>query len=52
MVNGASGDGKSSLIYAGVIPYAKAGFFKAKYNNLIVAYFRPEGKTIPNLLKK
>jgi hypothetical protein len=28
MVNGASGDGNSSLIYAGVIPYAKAGFFK------------------------
>ena len=27
MVNGASGDGKSSLIFAGVIPFAKAGFF-------------------------
>ena len=30
MVNGACGDGKLSLIYTGVIPYAKAGFFKAK----------------------
>ncbi len=25
MVTGASGDGKSSLIYAGVIPYARGG---------------------------
>jgi hypothetical protein len=49
MVNGASGDGKSSLIYAGVIPYAKAGFFKAKYNNWIVADFRPERSPLRNL---
>jgi ABC-type antimicrobial peptide transport system ATPase subunit len=49
MVNGASGDGKSSLIYAGVIPYAKAGFFKAKYNNWIVADFRPERSSLKNL---
>jgi energy-coupling factor transporter ATP-binding protein EcfA2 len=49
MVNGASGDGKSSLIYAGVIPYAKAGFFKAKYNNWIVADFRPERSPLKNL---
>jgi len=49
MVNGASGDGKSSLIYAGVIPYAKAGFFKAKYNNWIVADFRPERSPLQHL---
>lgn len=49
MVNGASGDGKSSLIYAGVIPYAKAGFFKAKYNNWIVADFRPERSPLKNI---
>jgi hypothetical protein len=49
MVNGASGDGKSSLIYAGVIPYAKAGFFKARYNNWIVADFRPERSPLKNL---
>lgn len=30
MLTGASGEGKSSLIYAGVIPNARAGFFKAK----------------------
>jgi hypothetical protein len=49
MVNGASGDGKSSLIYAGVIPFAKAGFFKAKYNNWIVADFRPERSPLKNI---
>lgn len=49
MVTGASGDGKSSLIYAGVIPYAKGGFFKAKYNKWIVADFRPERSPLKNL---
>ena len=49
MVNGASGDGKSSLIFAGVIPFAKAGFFKAKYNNWLVADFRPERSPLKNL---
>jgi hypothetical protein len=49
MVNGASGDGKSSLIFAGVIPYAKAGFFKAKYNNWLVADFRPERAPLRNI---
>ena len=49
MVNGASGDGKSSLIFAGVIPYAKAGFFKAKYNNWLVADFRPERAPLKNI---
>jgi len=27
MVTGASGDGKSSLIYAGLLPNVRAGFF-------------------------
>jgi hypothetical protein len=49
MVNGASGDGKSSLIYAGLIPNAKAGFFKARYNNWLVADFRPERSPLRNL---
>ena len=40
MVTGASGEGKSSLIYAGLIPNARAGFFKAKYTNWVVAGFR------------
>ena len=42
MVTGASGEGKSSVIYAGLVPNARAGFFKAKYSNWIVADFRPE----------
>src|SRR5688572_14021099 len=42
MVTGASGEGKSSLVYAGLIPNARAGFFKAKYTNWVIADFRPE----------
>ena len=49
MLTGASGDGKSSLIYAGVIPNARAGFFKAKFNNWIVADFRPEREPLKNM---
>lgn len=51
MITGASGDGKSSLIYAGVIPNARAGFFKAKHNNWIVADFRPERSPLTNLAR-
>jgi energy-coupling factor transporter ATP-binding protein EcfA2 len=49
MVTGASGEGKSSLIYAGLIPNARAGFFKAKYSNWIVADFRPERNPVTNM---
>ncbi len=49
MLTGASGDGKSSLVYAGVIPNARAGFFKAKFNNWIIADFRPERAPLKNL---
>ena len=49
MITGASGDGKSSLVYAGVIPQARAGFFKAKFNNWVVADFRPERTPLQNL---
>ncbi|MEQ1585293.1 MAG: hypothetical protein ABL895_05400 [Cyclobacteriaceae bacterium] len=42
MVTGASGEGKSSVVYAGLVPNARAGFFKAKHTNWIVADFRPE----------
>lgn len=49
MVTGASGEGKSSLIYAGLIPNARAGFFKAKYTHWIVADFRPERMPIKNM---
>ena len=49
MVTGASGDGKSSLIYAGLIPNIRAGFFKAKYNSWKVAVFRPGNDPLNNL---
>ena len=49
MVTGASGEGKSSLIYAGLIPNARAGFFKAKYTNWVVADFRPERSPVHNM---
>jgi hypothetical protein len=49
MLTGASGEGKSSLIYAGLIPNAKAGFFKAQFTNWIVADFRPERTPLLNM---
>ncbi len=49
MLTGASGDGKSSIVYAGVIPNARAGFFKAKFNNWLIADFRPERSPLKNL---
>jgi energy-coupling factor transporter ATP-binding protein EcfA2 len=49
MVTGASGEGKSSLIYAGLIPNARAGFFKARYSNWVVADFRPERNPVTNM---
>lgn len=51
MVTGASGEGKSSLVYGGLIPNARAGFFKAQYTNWIVADFRPERTPVVNMAK-
>jgi len=51
MVTGASGDGKSSLIFAGLIPQARAGFFKATYSGWNVASFRPERSPLSNMAK-
>ena len=51
MLTGASGDGKSSLIYAGIIPNARAGFLKSKYSQWCVADFRPERSPFQNLCK-
>jgi hypothetical protein len=51
MVTGASGDGKSSLVYAGLVPNARAGFFRAQYTNWVVADFRPERTPLHNLSK-
>ncbi len=49
MVTGASGDGKSSLIFAGVVPNCRAGFFKAKFSNWVITSFRPERTPLRNL---
>jgi energy-coupling factor transporter ATP-binding protein EcfA2 len=49
MVTGASGEGKSSLIYGGLIPNARAGFFKAKHTNWVIADFRPERNPVSNM---
>jgi len=49
IITGASGDGKSSLVYAGVIPNARAGFFRAEYNNWVICDFRPERTPLHNL---
>ena len=42
MLTGASGDGKSSLVYAGIVPNARAGFLKSKYTQWCLADFRHE----------
>ena len=49
MLTGASGDGKSSLIFAGVVPNCRAGFFKAKFSNWVITSFRPERTPLRNL---
>ncbi|MCU0382089.1 MAG: ATP-binding protein, partial [Chitinophagaceae bacterium] len=51
MVTGASGEGKSSLIYGGLIPNVRAGFFKAKFTNWVIADFRPERTPVKNMAK-
>ena len=49
MLTGSSGDGKSSLVYAGIVPYARAGFLKSHFSNWIVADFKPERTPFQNL---
>ncbi|HRI78685.1 MAG TPA: ATP-binding protein [Cyclobacteriaceae bacterium] len=49
MLTGASGEGKSSLIYAGLIPNARAGFFKARYTHWVISDFRPERAPVKNM---
>ena len=49
MITGASGDGKSSIVYAGVIPNIKAGFIKATYNAWRFSIIKPEDKPLLNL---
>lgn len=51
MLTGASGDGKSSLVYAGIVPNARAGFLKSRYTQWSVADFRPERTPFNNLCR-
>lgn len=51
MITGASGDGKSSLTYAGLIPRARAGFFKARFNSWLLADFTPSRSPLQMLAK-
>lgn len=51
ILTGASGDGKSSLVYAGIVPNARAGFLKSTYSNWVVADFKPERNPLYNLCK-
>jgi len=51
MVTGVSGEGKSSLVYAGVVPNARAGFFKAEFNNWRFLNFKPERTPLKNFAK-
>lgn len=49
MVTGSSGDGKSSLVFAGVIPTLKGGFLKTQFTKWAVADFRPERQPLRNM---
>ena len=51
MVTGASGDGKSSLVFAGLLPEVRAGFLRGKYSNWAVATFRPERTPLRNMAR-
>ncbi len=48
-ITGASGDGKSSMVYAGVIPYIRAGYFKAQYNGWLIVDFKPQKNPLLSL---
>ena len=51
MVTGASGDGKSSLVYAGLLPNVKAGFVRGKYARWNVSVFKPTNNPLGNLVE-
>ena len=48
-ITGASGDGKSSMVYAGVVPYIRAGFSKAEFNSWVVCDFKPQRNPLQSL---
>jgi len=48
-ITGASGDGKSSMVYAGVVPFIRAGYFKSRYNGWLIADFKPQKNPLHSL---
>ena len=50
-ITGASGDGKSSLVNAGLIPALKAGLVELTHVRWSIAYFRPETNPLRNLAR-
>ena len=50
-ITGASGDGKSSMVYAGVVPYIRAGFSKAQYNSWLIFDFKPQRNPLASLTR-
>lgn len=48
MITGASGDGKSSLVFAGVLPALRANLMSAPYPGWAIAAFRPEKQPLSN----
>ena len=51
MITGASGDGKSSLVFAGLLPEVRAGFLRGRHSNWAVAPFRPERSPLHNMAR-
>ncbi|RZJ58099.1 MAG: hypothetical protein EOO55_01715, partial [Hymenobacter sp.] len=49
MITGASGDGKSSLVFAGLLPEVRAGFLRGRYSSWAVATFRPGRSPLRNM---
>ncbi|MGQ9864453.1 MAG: nSTAND1 domain-containing NTPase [Bacteroidia bacterium] len=49
MVTGASGDGKSSLVFAGVMPALRAHRMPVPFSNWATVIFRPERAPLSNL---
>ena len=50
-ITGASGDGKSSMVYAGVIPYIRAGFFQSQFNSWLIVDFKPQRNPLESVSK-
>ena len=50
-ITGASGDGKSSMVFAGVLPFISAGFSKSEFNSWIFCSFTPQRNPLESLAR-